>query len=266
MIRTRGAGAALGLALLSAFSTAVLAQPGRPPTRDWDIRAGAGVMVRPTFDGSDRYRARPLPYVTVNWRDTITLDQAGLNAQLRRQGFRMGLGLTFDGGREERDTGGIFSSGDDRLLGMGDIDFALGLRASAGWQVGPVEISGTVTKFTGSQNDGLIGRAALSLPLPLMPTLMFIPGVSVGWADEKHMQTFFGVTPLQASRSRFSRFDAGAGFHDARASANLVYSFHPNWFANVNLSVARLLGDTVKSPLSLSDTSVSGVALIGYRF
>jgi outer membrane scaffolding protein for murein synthesis (MipA/OmpV family) len=258
------AGMTLGLVL--ALSIPALAQPGRPAPREWDIRAGAGVMMRSTFDGSDRYRARPLPYLAVNWRDTLTFDQTGLNAQLRRQNYRIGLGLTFDGGREEQNTGGIFASGDDRLLGMGDIDFALGVRASAAWQIGPVELSAQVTKFTGAQNDGLLGRAGLSMPMPLGQALMLIPSISVGWADDRYMQTFFGVTPQQASRSVFTRFSAGSGFQDARAGVNLVYSFHRNWFANFNVGVTQLLGDSATSPISLSDTSLTGIAIVGYRF
>jgi len=258
------AGTALGVVL--ALSIPALAQPGRPAPREWDIRAGAGVMMRPTFDGSDRYRARPLPYLSVNWRDTLTFDQTGLNAQLRRQNYRIGLGLTFDGGREEQDTGGIFASGDDRLLGMGDIDFALGIRGFATWQIGPVELNTQVTKFTGAQNDGIVARAGLSLPMPLGSSVMLVPGISAGWADDNHMQTFFGVTPIQASRSIFPQFAAGAGFQDVRAGVNLVYSFSANWFANVNVGVTHLLGDAADSPLSLSDTSVTGIVAVGYRF
>jgi len=260
------AGTALGVVL--ALSVPALAQPGRPvPTeREWDIRAGAGVMMRPTYDGSDRYRARPLPYLSVNWRDTLTLDQSGLNAQLRRQKYRIGLGLTFDGGREEQDTGGIFASGDDRLLGMGNIDFALGVRGFAAWQIGPVELSAQVIKFTGAQNDGLLGRAGLSLPMPLGQAVMLIPSISVGWANDKYMQTFFGVTALQASRSTFTQFNAGSGFQDARAGVNMVYSFHRNWFANFNVGVTQLLDDSAASPISLADTSVTGIVLVGYRF
>lgn len=243
-----------------------LAQPGRPAAKAWDIRTGAGVMMRPTFDGSNRYRARPLPYLALNWRDTLVLDQTGITAQLRRQNYRLGLGLTFDGGREEQDSGGIFASGDDRLLGMGDIDFALGIRGSASWQFGPVELSSQVTKFTGSQNDGMVARAGFSLPLPLGRSVMMVPGVSIGWADGKYMQTFFGVTPLQAARSIFPRFDVDAGLQDVRAGVNLIYSFSPNWFANFNLGVTHLLGDGAASPISLSDTSVTGIALVGYRF
>ena len=258
-----------GAALLAALLTSAVparAQPGRPAAKAWDLRAGAGVMMRSTFEGSDRYRARPLPYLAVNWRDTVTLDQTGLNAQLRRQNYRLGLGLTFDGGREEQDTGGIFASGDDRLLGMGDIDFALGVRGFASWQLGLVELSAQLTKFTGAQNDGIVGRVGLSLPLSAGSAIMIVPNVSIGWADDKYMQTFFGVTPLQASRSSFARFDAGSGFQDARAGVTLIYSFSPGWFGNFSIGMAHLLGDSAASPISLSDTSVTGIALIGYRF
>ena len=254
------------VAALLLMLTPALGQPGRPTAKEWDIRAGAGVMIRPTFDGSDRYRARPLPYLSVNWRDTITLDQTGLNAQFSRQGYSIGLGLTFDGGREDQDTGGIFASGDNRLLGMGDINFAVGLRGFTAWQVGPVQITAQVTRFAGAQNDGLLGRAGFSMPMPLGQSLFLIPSISLGWADDKYMQTFFSVTPLQASRSKLTQFNAASGFQDARAGINLVYSFHQNWFANFNVGVTQLLDDSASSPISFSDTSVTGIAMIGYRF
>ena len=247
-------------AVLLLMLTPALGQPGRPAAKEWDIRAGAGVMMRPTFDGSDRYRARPLPYLSVNWRDTITLDQTGINAQLRRQGYRIGLGLTFDGGREDQDTGGIFTSGDNRLLGMGDIDFAVGLRGFAAWQVGPVEISAQVTKFTGAQNDGLLGRAGLSMPMPLGQSLLLIPSISLGWADDKYMQTFFSVTPLQASRSMLTQFNAASGFQDTKAGMNMVYSFHRNWFATFNVGVSRSPSRCGSSPAQRKSNSTAASA------
>jgi hypothetical protein len=75
--------------------------------------------MRPTFDGSDRYRARPLPFITVDWRTTISFGENGLTAQLRRGKLRFGAGLTFDAGREDSCTGGAFAGGDDRLAVLG---------------------------------------------------------------------------------------------------------------------------------------------------
>jgi outer membrane scaffolding protein for murein synthesis (MipA/OmpV family) len=223
-------------------------------------------MVRPTFEGSDRYRVRPLPVLTVNWRDTISFGEGGLSAQLRRGGLRIGGGLTFDGGRKDHDTGGLFSSGDDRLAGMGDIDFALGFRGFASYRLGIFDFSASATKFLGDQNDGVLASFGISAPMPLSKKLIIIPSIRASWADDKYMQTYFGVSALQASRSIFPRFDAHAGFQDVRGGVNLIYNFNRHWFAGANASVSRLTGDSAASPISISNTSNSAVAMIGYRF
>ncbi len=60
-------------ALLIAWPAA--AQPmrgGRPAPQTWEVSLGAGASWRPTFEGSDRSRFRPLPVIIINWRDTIT--------------------------------------------------------------------------------------------------------------------------------------------------------------------------------------------------
>ncbi len=237
---------------------------GPPPT--WDISLGAGASWRPTFEGSDRSRVRPVPVITVNWRDTITFGEGGLSAQLKRGRFRAGGGLTFDGGRKDHDTGGIFGGGDDRLRGMGDIDFALGLRGFAAYRVGFIDFNASATKYLGKQNDGVLASFGASMPVPLGRKLIFIPGVRASWADDKYMQTFFGVTPLQASRSAFRAFNARSGLQDVRGSANLIYRFDNNWFAAVNANVTQLMGDAADSPISIVNTNTSVTTLLGYRF
>lgn len=247
--------------LLGAIASPAMAQPGRPPVQEWDIRVGAAAMVRPTFEGSDRYRARPLPFITVDWRNTISFGENGLTAQLRRGKFRLGAALTFDAGREDSGTGGVFAGGDDRLKGLGEIDFSLGFRGLAAWRVGPVELNVSATKFTGKQNDGVLATMGLSAPLPLGRKLIMIPSIRATWADDKYTQTYFGVTPLQASRSLFPRFDAHSGLKDVRASVNLIYSFNRHWFAGANIGFTQMLGDGAKSPISISDTSSTELAI-----
>lgn len=253
-------------ALLGFVVSPASAQRGKPPVREWDVSMGAAAIIRPTFEGSDRYRARPLPFLTVNWRDAISFGENGLTAQLRREKFRLGVGLTFDAGRADHGTGGLFASGDDRLKGMGEIDFSLGFRGFAAWRLGPVELNASATKFDGKQNDGLLATLGLSAPLPLGQKLMIIPSIRATWADDKYTQTYFGVTSLQASRSIFPRFDAHSGLQDVRANVNMIYRFNRHWFVGANVGVSQMMGDSAKSPISISDTSSTGLALIGYRF
>lgn len=259
-------GATIAGLLLSVPCPALAQRPGKPPPQEWEVRLGAAAVVSPTFEGSDRYRVRPLPVVTVNWRDTISFGEGGLSAQIKRGGLRMGGGLTFDGGRKDHDTGGLFSSGDNRLRGMGDIDFALGFRGFASYRLGIFDFSASATKFVGEQNDGVLATVGISAPLPLGKKLIIIPSVRASWADDKYMQTFFGVNPLQASRSRFPRFNARAGFQDVRGGINVIYSFNRSWFTGANASITQLTGDSAISPISISDTNASGIVMVGYRF
>ncbi len=149
---------------------------------------------------------------------------------------------------------------------MGDIDFALGLRGFAAYRIGPVDFNAAAIKYLGKQNDGVVASLGASAPIPLGRKLLFIPGVRAGWADEKYMQTFFWVTPLQASRSTFPAFNARSGLQEVRGSANLIYRFNSHWFAAVNANVTRLIGDAARSPISITDTNSSVTTLLGYRF
>ncbi|MEY4965994.1 MAG: hypothetical protein RL274_1577 [Pseudomonadota bacterium] len=258
----------LATAIAALIAAPVMAQPmrGKGPPQTWDINLGVGGSYRPTFEGSDRSRFRPLPVITVSWRDTISFGEGGLSAQVRRGPFRAGGGLTFDGGRKDHDTGGIFGGGDDRLAGMGNIDFTLGARGFVGYRMGFIDFNASAVKYLGKQNDGILASFGASTPLPLGKKLIFIPGIRASWADEKYMQTFFGITPLQASRSIFPAFNARSGLQEVRGSANLIYRFNSHWFAAVNTNVTRLMGDSAKSPISFADTNTSVMTLLGYHF
>jgi outer membrane scaffolding protein for murein synthesis (MipA/OmpV family) len=243
-----------------------LSQRVRPAEREWDVRMGGAALMRPTFEGSDRYRFSGLPFITVNWRDTITFGESGLSAQMRSGNFRYGVGLTFDAGREDSGKGGIFGGGDDRLRGLGDIDFSLGVRGFATWRWQFLEFGAAVTKYTGKQNDGILSDIGVSAALPIADKLLLIPNIRLGFADDKYMQTYFGVTGLQASRSIFPAFTASGGLHQVRGGANLVYSLTDHWFAGVNAGVTHLAGDAAASPISVTDTYATALTFVGYRF
>ena len=256
------------LACVLVMSSPALAQgrPGSEPPREWDVSLGVAGMWRPTFEGSDRSRFRPLPLATFKWRDTISFGEGGLSAQWHGRHLRVGGGLTFDPGRKDHSTGGIFDSGDDRLRGLGNINFALGLRGFAEYRLGPLALELSGTKFTGGRNSGILGNIGLSLALPLTPKLVLIPNVRASWADGTYMQTYFGVTAPQAAASIFPAFNAGAGLKDVRGGATLIYSLNRHWYVGGNASVARLMTSAARSPISIQDTNVTAMTMIGYRF
>jgi outer membrane protein len=245
---------------------AAQAQPSRTRAPVWDVTLGVAGALRPTFEGSDRYIASPLPLVAVKWRDMISFGEGGLSAYWHHRNFRIGAGLTFDPGRKDHSTGGIFDSGDDRLAGLGKIDASLGLRAFAEYRLGPLAFEVSGTKFTGGQNSGILANLGLSMPLPLGKKLIVSPHVRAAWANGTYNQTYFGVTPIQAAASIFPAFTAHSGVKDVRGGVNVIWRFNNHWFAGADISVIRLMGDAAASPISIADTSVTGMTMLGYHF
>lgn len=260
------------LATALALPAAALAQgepaADAPQTKsDWDVSLGAGAAFSPTYEGSDRYSLRPVPLVSITYKDMISLNPTGLTAYWRNGGLRVGAGLTYNPGRTDSEEDGLFGAkGDDRLRGMGDIDAALGLKAFASYRFWMIDASAAVTKYTGDDNDGVVADFGLALPVQLTEALTLTPHAGVTWANKDYMQTFFGVTAAQAAATGFARHDAGAGFKDFRAGVDASYRFDKHWFLSIRTDVKHLVGDAADSPISFSNTGVTASAMVGYRF
>lgn len=233
----------------------------------FDISAGAGAIAHPTYLGSDRYQVSPLPYISLRWNDMVELGPEGLNVYWHHKGLTVGVGLAFDGGRQEKDSDGFsFETGDSRLKGMGKIDAAVGYHAFIKYELGMVELSAGATKYEGSQNKGLVTRFGADVPLHLTTGLTLTPHAEGRWANDSFMQTFFGVTALQATTSRFAEFHARNGVVDFTTGLTLSYQFDKHWFAMGDVSAALLTGDARRSPLSYSKSGTTVATVVGYRF
>jgi outer membrane protein len=255
--------AAVIAACIAVPSPGFAAGQNRPP--EWDINLGAGAAMRPTFEGSDRYRVSPLPVVQVTWDDMVSLGVGGLNAYWHHRNFKIGAGLAFDQGRDVKSPS-LFGEGDVRLKGLGKIDTALGLRGFASYQLGPVDFNVSATKFTGSQNDGLLVNFGARAPLRVLRGLVVIPHIEATWANRNYMETFFGVTPVQSRASIFPQYTAGAGVKDVIGGVNVIYRFNPHWYVAGDASVTQLTGAAANSPVSFSNSNVMLMTMVGYHF
>jgi hypothetical protein len=137
---------------------------GKPSA--WTVMLGAGAAIRPTFEGSDRYFVSPVPLVSINYNDMISLDTSGLSAYWRKAGLQIGGGLTYNLGRRQGGNN-VFTPGDERLNGLGDIPAAPGLRAFANYQLGPVVLGATLTKYLAEGNNGLLIDVLVEAPYRL---------------------------------------------------------------------------------------------------
>jgi outer membrane protein len=95
-------------------------------------------------------------------------------------------------------------------------------------------------------------------------TLSAGPGIT--WADDSYMQTFFGVTPEQAARSRLPAYEAQGGVHMVRFAVGAAYRIDSQWSLAARLGTGRLAGDAERSPIT-RDRDQRLVALFAsYRF
>ena len=222
--------------------------------------------MEPTFRGSDRYRPTPIPLVIIRWRDTVSLGDDGLNLYWHNRRLRIGGGVSYDEGRLDHETSGILSSGDGRLKGLGNVDASVGIRGFVTYMLGPVYLDTSAVKYIGPQNKGIVVNLSASAPLALNKHFIIRPHFGVTWADDNYMQTFFGVTPLQASRSAFRPFSAGAGLEDVNGGLTVVYLVNRHWFLGADASATQFLDHAARSPITISNTNATVAAVIGYHF
>jgi outer membrane protein len=232
----------------------------------WDVTAGGGLAVMPTYEGSDRDRITPVPFVRAVYDDMFSFGVDGLSAYWHQNGLRIGAGLVYGAGRKDYESNGIIQSGDNRLNGLGDINGAAGLKLFGSYNVGRLNLSTAVTKYEGSDNKGVIADLGANLPFRLNDKLMVTAHVGATWANGEYMQTFFGVTPTQSANSGFSEFTAHAGVKDVDAGLRADYRLDQHWFVSTNIGVKRLEGDAAKSPITFANTEGTFMTVLGYRF
>jgi outer membrane protein len=260
----------MGTVIVFLFPGIAPAAPDAPQSSSqvpiWDFNVGAGAAFRPTFMGSDRYRAGPLPVLTASWRDTISLNQDGISLYWHPFNFRMGGGVTYDGGRLDHETNGVVPGGDDRLRGLGDVDGSVGLRGFASYRFGPIDFDASGTRYFGRDNNGIFVNFGASSTVMLSPKWLLRPHVRLTWADTNYTETYFGITNVQAARSMFHQFEAGSGIEGINGGFNIGYSFNSHWYMGADASITQYMDDAAASPITIADTSGTVVMIVGYHF
>ncbi|TIN21659.1 MAG: MipA/OmpV family protein [Mesorhizobium sp.] len=225
---------------------------------DWHVVLGGGAIIAPKYEGSDEFEIMPVPFVTATFRDTVTIDPTGANIAVYDQGpFALSARLGYEMGRKEDDS--------DHLRGLGDVDMGATVGAKAAVKFGPAEIFAQLDKTIGG-SDGLLGTVGIEVTQPLSQSLMIGASASVVFADENHMQAYFGVTPEQSARSGLASYDAGAGLKRADFSVSATYMLNENWMVRGQAGVGILVGDAADSPVVVDNIQPSGMLLVGYRF
>lgn len=229
-----------GVALLVPLATAAAQE------RSWDLRLGAGAIVAPAYEGSDRYKVSPFPFIQGNYRDRVFVTGPILGANLISTtlgGGKLQIGplARYDFGRDEDD--------DDALRGLGNIDGGLDLGGFARYAHGPWSLGLSAYQNVTKSENGLTAEAEGAYSTQLVGKLRGTVSLAATWADRDYMQTHFGISGQQSRNSGYAPFTAGAGFKDASATLGLTYPLGQHWMLYGQLRYKRLLGDAADSPI-----------------
>jgi outer membrane scaffolding protein for murein synthesis (MipA/OmpV family) len=226
----------------------ILARLFQPDHAKWRTVLGVASEVQPVYDGSRAYNVQGGPVVNIHYRDIAfisTGEGIGYNL-LRGDHYQVGLGLTYDFGRKERD--------DLRnLRGVGDIPGAPVAKLYASWVLSrrfPLIMRVDARQFMGGA-QGLVGDAAVYLPLPgSSKTFVMFAGPSITMATHHYLQTLYGVSPAQAVASGhpiYSIPHAGTSAAGVGFSATKFITEH--WLFNVDAAISQIRGSPAHSPL-----------------
>lgn len=225
---------------------------------DWSLVVGAGGLYAPEYEGSADFKASPLPAIIFTYGDWLTIDPSGISATVfEHEGFSLAGKVGYEMGRDEDDG--------NRLKGLGDIDFAATVGAKAAYKWQAFEFYVQLDRTIGG-SESLVGTFGAEYTAPVTERLFLSAGISGTVADDRHMQSYFGVTAAQSVASGLSEFKAEAALKRVDFSASATYMVTENWLLRGEAGVGVLLGDAADSPIVEKELQPSFMAILGYKF
>jgi len=229
----------------------------RQKLSDWQVIVGGGAMYAPRYEGSDELKVSPVPWISATFGDRVYVDPLGISVDvLQFDGFKLAVKGGYELGRAESDS--------KYLRGLGDIDAGGVIGGKISYEIGPLEVYGAVDKTIGG-SEGLTGTVGANVSYQV-DRFMLTAGASATMADEKHMDSYFGVTQAQSAKSGYRRYEASAGLKRVDIEASVTYFATENWFVRGQGGVGFLTGDAKDSPIVRDNIQPSAMLTVGYKF
>jgi len=259
------------LALLGLASAPLwAAEP--PPAEGLHGFIGAGVVHSPSYVGAKESRSHAVLVPDLRYRKGAfeASTMGGLRYWLREnQDFQFAVKLGVDGGREDHKVKGTLGqSGSDRLRGMGKLKGTAELGVVGSWSgLGlPLQFELKTALGRNKGHGGTLASLGTSLPLFAKGDLELGLEASLGFADKRYLQAYYGVTAAQSAATSFAPFSPKAGLYGADLGLSARYRLGERWSMLANLGYHRVLGDAAKSPLVERKGAPTALLGVGYSF
>mgnify|MGYP003884147467 CR=1 FL=1 len=253
---TMGADGATNATTAQEFDDGRYGQVHQAP-RNWKLMVGVGAIYAPEYEGSDKFDVNPLPIISAKFGDRVSVDITGVTIDVfQHDGFKLGLKGGYEIGRKEEDS--------RYLRGFGDVDPGGIVGGLVSYEQGPFQVYANLEKTIGGSNGltGTLGGRAFYE----YDRFVFSADVSATWADNNHMQTYFGVSSVQSAGSGRSEYEANAGFKRVDVKATATYVLNENWAITGATGLGLLMGDARNSPIVMDDVQPFSMVGVAYQF
>ena len=213
-----------------------------------NIRIGLGPVFTPAYEGSDDYKFKSAPLISLRYRDLIRVDNNrvrvnvfGSDSLFRSQNFKAGPMVKLDFGRDENDS--------SDLAGLGKVGTSLEIGLFASYTAGPARIRVRGRQDVSSGHSGMLITTDLGVSIYRDTRLTVTGSLSTTWADGDYMDSYFSVTTAQALTSSLAVFDATSAFKDMTFALGANYAVSDRWNLAANAGYSKLLSDAKDSPI-----------------
>ncbi|MGH2510790.1 MAG: MipA/OmpV family protein, partial [Ktedonobacteraceae bacterium] len=183
------------------------------------------------------------------------IEGIGVNI-FRSKTYRIGVALTYDGGRSASD--------DPHLKGIGRIRPAPVAKVFVDYVIFPVVLRADLRHAIDGA-PGLLADAAIYAPLFASDHLIIFSGLSFTWASHASMNAYYGITPAETLASGLHTYNTSAGLRSYGIGSDLTWSFSQHWLINASVSIQSLSGQAYRSPLVQTRIEPAVSLALGYE-
>ncbi|WP_155931694.1 MipA/OmpV family protein [Methylopila sp. 73B] len=229
----------------------------RDTLHDWNVVIGGGAIYKPEYEGSDKFEVKPFPLISATYGDWLHLNTKGLTVDVWKwEGFKVSARGGYEVGRNDNDS--------RYLKGLGDIDPGGVVGGLLSYQAGPFQIYAGLDQTIGG-SEGMTGTFG-GKASHQYERFIFSADASATWANNRHMDAYFGISSRQSLNSGLPEYEAKSGIKRVDLSASVTYMVTENWLVTGVGGAGLLVGDAKDSPVVKDDVQPFVMLGAGYRF